>query len=193
MLHAIESKPCGQVIYNGRNPAHYRCGEKKPLVLTAGRLWDPAKNVAAIAEVASRLPWPCYFAGESGESFGGCRMLGKLAPAALAAWYADAAVYALPARYEPFGLSVLEAALSGCALVLGDIASLREIWGDAAIFVRDRDIEGALQELIRNADLRERMSRLAYERAAYFTSERMAAGYRAAYSSVLQRSRACVS
>ncbi len=32
----------------------------------------------------------------------------------------------LPARYEPFGLSVLEAALSGCALVLGDIPSLRE-------------------------------------------------------------------
>ena len=32
-----------------------------------------------------------------------------------------ASIYALPARYEPFGLSILEAALSGCALVLGDI------------------------------------------------------------------------
>ena len=34
----------------------------------------------------------------------------------------------LPARYEPFGLSILEAALSGCALVLGDLPSLRELW-----------------------------------------------------------------
>ena len=46
-----------------------------------------------------------------------------------------AAIYALPARYEPFGLSILEAALSGCALVIGDIPSLREIWADAALFV----------------------------------------------------------
>ena len=48
---------------------------------------------------------------------------------------ARAAIYALPAHYEPFGLSILEAAMSGCALVLGDIPSLREIWGDAAVFV----------------------------------------------------------
>ena len=42
---------------------------------------------------------------------------------------ARASIYALPARYEPFGLSILEAALSGAALVLGDIPSLREVWG----------------------------------------------------------------
>jgi hypothetical protein len=41
----------------------------------------------------------------------------------------------LPARYEPFGLSVLEAALSGCALVPGDIASLRGNWDGVAEFV----------------------------------------------------------
>jgi glycogen(starch) synthase len=49
----------------------------------------------------------------------------------------------LPARYEPFGLSVLEAALSGCALVLGDIASLREVWGGAACYVRPGDSRAA--------------------------------------------------
>ena len=54
--------------------------------------------------------------------------LGKLPAAEMKLWFAHAAIYCLPARYEPFGLSVLEAGLSGCALVLGDIPSLREIW-----------------------------------------------------------------
>ena len=50
-----------------------------------------------------------------------------------------AAIYALPARYEPFRLEVLEAAAPGCALVLGDIASLRELWDGAALFVAPDD------------------------------------------------------
>jgi glycosyltransferase involved in cell wall biosynthesis len=52
-----------------------------------------------------------------------------------------AAIYVLPARYEPFGLSALEAALSGCALVLGDLPSLREIWGETAVFIPPDDSE----------------------------------------------------
>ena len=53
--------------------------------------------------------------------------------------YGDASIFALPARYEPFGLSILEAALSGCALVLGDLPSLRELWTGAAMFVPPDD------------------------------------------------------
>ena len=40
-----------------------------------------------------------------------------------------------PARYEPFGLGILEAATQGCALVLGDLPSLVELWKGAARFV----------------------------------------------------------
>ena len=67
------------------------------------------------------------------------RLLGKLSESELARHYARAAIYCLPARYEPFGLSVLEAALSGCALVLGDIPSLRENWTGAAEFAPPDD------------------------------------------------------
>ena len=52
-----------------------------------------------------------------------------------------------PARYEPFGLSPLEAALAGCALVLGDIPSLREVWGDAALYVRPDDPDALRQAI----------------------------------------------
>jgi glycosyltransferase involved in cell wall biosynthesis len=61
---------------------------------------------------------------------------------------ASAGIFALPALYEPFGLSPLEAGLAGCALVLGDLPSLREVWDDAACFVPPRDDEALLETLL---------------------------------------------
>src|SRR5690606_27280402 len=77
-----------------------------------------------------------------------------------------------PARYEPFGLSALEAGLAGCALVLGDIPSLREVWGDAALFVPPHDhrsLAATLQRLIGDAELRRHYGTRARARARQFT------------------------
>src|SRR5205085_10355716 len=104
-----------------------------------------AKNIQLLCGAASSLPWPVFVAGDTRDPLGrgraleGVRALGPLTSAEIAEWYARASIYALPARYEPFGLSVLEAARSGCALVLGDIESLRENWDGAAIFVSPDD------------------------------------------------------
>src|SRR5204863_5888730 len=125
----------------GRDPERFAPRTKEKFVLTAGRLWDEAKNVAALERIAPYLAWPVYAAGalaEIGDSE--CELqyvqpLGRLSSGCLGRWMGRAAIYALPARYEPFGLSALEAGLSGCALVLGDISSLREVWQDAALFV----------------------------------------------------------
>jgi hypothetical protein len=54
-----------RVIPNGRCPSRFRRAVKEPFVLTAGRLWDEAKNVAAVAEAAERIGWPVYVAGEA--------------------------------------------------------------------------------------------------------------------------------
>lgn len=43
-------------------------------------------------------------------------------------------IYVHPALCEPFGLAVVEAAQAGCALVLSEIAPLRENWEGAALF-----------------------------------------------------------
>lgn len=171
-----------EVIPNGVSPSGFFSAEKEPFVFAAGRLWDEAKNVAALAGIAPLLDWPVCLAGEAGNSqeFGGCRMLGRLSAAEMAGWYSRAAIYALPARYEPFGLSPVEAALSGCALVLGDIPSLREVWGDAARFVPADDpsaLKEALDELIGNPFLRAKMSRRAYQRALTFDAADMVRGY----------------
>jgi glycosyltransferase involved in cell wall biosynthesis len=179
-----------RVIHNGRNPQYFKSDSKRPIVLSAGRLWDEAKNIDCVAEVASELPWPVYVAGDLQERpmAKQCHWLGSLSEPELKRWYAVASVYALPAYYEPFGYTPLEAALSGCALVLGDIDSLREVWRDAAVFVDPNDsraLKTELLNLINDDELRREMAQRARNRALEFTSERMAQNYFAAYSELL--------
>lgn len=185
----------GVVLPNGRSAAAYAPGRKAPFILSAGRLWDAAKNLSALEAVAPRLGWPVRVAGSNADPAGGVReplgvtALGELAPEALAAQFASASIYALPARYEPFGQTALEAALSGCALVLGDVPSLREVWGSAAMYVRPDDHEalhGALRRLIAGKSLRERQARKARARALQFGTEAMVDAYLGAYGRVLQ-------
>jgi glycosyltransferase involved in cell wall biosynthesis len=183
-----------RVIPNGRDGSLYAPAAKEPTILSAGRLWDEAKNIEALASVAPSLPWPVYVAGDEAHPergatpFDSVRPLGRLSPAELARWYARTSIYALPARYEPFGLSALEAALSGCALVLGDIPSLREVWGDAAAFVPPGDpraLRSALEGLIRDPTHRLRMAEAARRRALAYSADCMARAYRDAYRELL--------
>ena len=150
---------------------------KEPLVLAAGRMRDEATNVAAVAAVAPYLDWPVAFAApDTPDGVPPRRHLGTLV--------ARASIFVAPARYEPFGLAPLEAALAGCALVLGDIATMREVWGDAACFVPPDDherLEHTLAELIRDDERRRALADRAVARAAHFTPARMADGYLAAY------------
>jgi glycogen(starch) synthase len=144
--------------------------------------------------VAPSLPWDIFVAGENIHPDGGeirphhTRLLGHLSQRALAAWLGRAAIYCLPARYEPFGLSALEAALSGCALVLGDIPSLREIWRHRAVFVAPDDpeaLESALKRLIEDPDRRASLAAGGRARALQLTLEKMLDSYLAAYGEVL--------
>jgi glycosyltransferase involved in cell wall biosynthesis len=182
-----------KVIPNGRNPASFQPGEKQPFILAAGRLWDEGKNMKLLASVAPRVDRPVYLAGENQHPDGGtaqpqnARLLGRLAPGQLAGWYSKASIYCLPARYEPFGLSALEAGLAGCALVLGDIPSLREIWQDAATFVSPEDPDAlcsALRRLAADPVRCKESGEKARRRALTFTTDRMVTGYLAAYSEV---------
>jgi hypothetical protein len=100
-------------IYNGRAPGGYLPLGKERFVLTAGRLWDPAKNITSLASAAAQIAWPIYAAGAVSGPHGsdinleGLQLLGELDPMVLSRWYGRAAVFASPARYEPFGLAVL--------------------------------------------------------------------------------------
>lgn len=183
-----------EVIRNGRRPDPYRPAGKGNYVFSAGRLWDEAKNLRTLASVAPELDWLVMAAGEWRRPEGGeerpanVEYLGQLEPDEMAWWLAAAPIYALPARYEPFGLSVLEAALSGCALVLGDIPTLRELWDEAALFVPPDDscqLKSVLQGLIRDLPLRQGLARAARQRARRYGAERMAGSYGRLYAGLL--------
>jgi glycogen synthase len=201
MLQAL-SAHCGSiagtVVPNGREAARFHAGPKEPLVLSAGRLWDEAKNVTALAAIAGSLPWRVALAGAShtdaGQGFSSAddaepvEYLGHLPSAELRDWMARASIYVMPARYEPFGLSILEAGLSGCALVLGDIPSLREHWDGAAVFVPPEDrnaLRRAIQRLIERPARRAELGRLARARGRRFTVERMVDGYERLYDALI--------
>ena len=169
---------------------------KAPFVLGAGRLWDQAKNVVALDRAAEGLPWPVLVAGRLEAPDGlptptsSACPLGELTASKLAALRRRAAVFAAPALYEPFGLAILEAAQDACALVLGDIPSLRELWDGAARFVAPHDhrtLHAVLSELTRDAAQREQLGRAAHRRARQFGTETMGGAYRELYTRLSTR------
>lgn len=135
-----------RVAYNGSDPVpEAALGERARAVLTAGRLWDEGKGMAALDAAAALIDAPVFAAGAvCGPNGMSVRlqhmtMLGILGGAALRARMTATRVFASASRYEPFGLAVLEAAQAGMALVLADIASFRELWDGCAIFANPRD------------------------------------------------------
>src|SRR4051812_30606259 len=102
-LVRLYEPPCRRtVVLNGRRCA-FASVAKEPFVLAAGRVWDEAKNVDALARVAPRLDWPVLVAGEGGP-VAGVRAVGFVPRVELDRLLARAAIFAAPARYEPFGL-----------------------------------------------------------------------------------------
>lgn len=176
-------------IWNGRGRAHRISIDKQKVVMTAGRLWDAAKNVGALAEAAAALQHPIWVAGAAAEREPADRLahLGRLSDQEMRQRLAEALVFALPARYEPFGLTALEAAQARCALVLGDIDTQRELWDGAALFVPPDDSDALarhLRRLLEEPQLAEALGALAYRRAHRFTAERMVRRYLRAYATV---------
>lgn len=188
--HYGYGRPC-RVIPNGVSPHPAAAAPREALVLGAGRLWDEAKGLDTLDAAAAGLPWPVEVAGAAGgREARHARLLGQLERERLRSRMGRASIFAHPARYEPFGLAVLEAALAGCALVLGDIESLREQWDGVALFVTPGDsaeLRAALDRLIAEEALRGALAGEAQERARLRTGRAMAAGYLELYSQLHAR------
>jgi len=198
MLASLEEHygalPGARVVHNGT--AYAEAGPKVPGILACGRLWDRAKNVEALVRVAPRLGVPVRIAGwDTIPATSNVEALGWLDAAALGAHMAKAQIFALPARYEPFGLSALEAGMRGAALVLGDLPSQREIWGDAAIYVPPDDDDAlakALARLVHDAASRREHASRARLRALELTADHTGRAMFDLYRSLLgEGARAC--
>ena len=181
-----------QVIGNGLSLAAYEGGPRLLQAVSAGRLWDEGKNLSLLTKVVSTIP--IVVAGEreylsTGALLetGGVTMLGALGEEALLALFRKSAMYVAPSVYEPFGLAPLEAALCGCALLLNDIPSLREVWGESALYFSGATGLEALLESVGRGELKlEDAQAGVMMRARRMTAQRMTDSYVELYEAVTQ-------
>jgi len=200
--YSLPSAPA--VVYNGRRPCMRESlpeGTEVPhttFAFTAGRLWDEGKNVRTIDAAAARLEMPVCAAGpikgpnRASIKLAHVQALGNLTDGQVAEWLAAKPIFVSTARYEPFGLAVLEAAEAGCALVLSDIPTFRELWEGAACFVPAQDeaaVAAAIEALASDARQRTLYASAARRRARRYTAEVMAAKVRAIYGGLLSKTR----
>lgn len=185
--------PNKKVIYNGGCRQNYQTDIKEKYIFSMGRIWDEAKNIDEIVKAAPLIPYNIYIAGNNqgyitADLPANVRFIGYLSPTEIINWLSSASVYLLPVKYEPFGYTFLEAAFSGCALVTGDIDSMREIWDDAAIYTDTSDplkLAEQVNALMYDDDLRAGMAEKARKRAeTNYTLEKMAEEYVALYRQI---------
>lgn len=206
------------VVYNGVDGAfrplppakladwRARSGLDAPYLLTVGTL-QPRKNLgtllAGYAELVRRQPeapelvvagaagWgqddPRARAAELGLA-GRVRFPGYVPAADLPALYGAATGFALPSRYEGFGLPVVEAMACGTPVVVADAACLPEIAGGAALTVGPDDVAGwadALGVLVTDRARCAGLVEAGGRRAAGFSWARAARETAAVYRQVL--------
>ncbi len=197
LMHHYGEFQAAPPVYNGRIADEFQPREKEPIIMAAGRVWDEAKNLRALERLTGNGMWPVVIAGECAHPDGGevclegVRCLGKLSSRKLADWLGKASIFTLPARYEPFGYCALEAGLAGCALILGDIPSFREIWGKAALYVppdNPDQLEATVRRLIEHDSLRILLGKRARAKALEFSPERMGNDYLRLYEMLIGNS-----
>jgi len=118
----------------------------------------------------------------------GAQWLGPLDDADVPALYAAAEIAMTASEYEGFGLTVLEAMASGCAVIAPAVTSIPEVAGDAALLVARSDaalLGDALAHLLDDRDARASLATRARRRAAGFTWEQTARRTRSVYEQVV--------
>ncbi len=181
-----------RVIANGRDVRPLRIAKKLQAV-TAGRVWDEAKGMAVLEDLFS--PVPILIAGETtsasatydAERLRRRVLLGRLSEAATLELFAESAIYLVTSLYEPFGLSAIEAAQCGCAIVARDIPSQREVWSDAATYFKSADdLKAALEHLAANDEILHQAQGKALVRArGMYSREMMTRSYLTLYRELL--------
>jgi glycogen synthase len=178
-----------RVVHNGWPAPAVPPVERTRSTVVAGRIWDAAKNVALVAQAARGWePGPVYLAGETEHPEGGqmsipepLQPMGFLERHELDALLSRSHVYISAARYDPFGLLPLQAALHGCMLLLSDIPSYREVWGEAASYFRSNDADDLRRAWQRVLEAPASTIAQSYARE-HLTVESMVETYRAMYA-----------
>lgn len=160
-------------------------GPREPLVIAVGQ-WIPRKNLARLVRAwgqAAIHDWRLELIGETeadpvytAEVWQAVRscpapviVRGPLADDALANLYARASVFALPSRFEGYGLVFAEALACGLPVIAGAVGPVPALVGDGGLLVPPDDeaaLAAALRTITSDTVLRARLSAAARQRAA---------------------------
>ena len=141
------------------------------LLVVGGRGWRSGPILGEMKGLLGEaLVWPGY------------------APSAdLPCLYTGAMALVYPSLYEGFGLPLLEAMACGTPVISSNASSLREVGGEAALYVAPEDAEEIARAMIRILDepgLREALRKKGLERAPRFSWEQAALQTRRLYEEV---------
>jgi glycosyltransferase involved in cell wall biosynthesis len=160
---------------------------RRPYILTVGNL-QPRKNLIRLLEAFTVLVTDGhhdvdllvvgperYRAQEvidaAGTVVDRVHFTGYLSDRQLAATYTCSRLLVLPSLYEGFGLPAIEAMAHGTPVVASKAGALPEVCGDAALFFDPYSVEemaGAMERVLVDADLRDKLSRAGQARARDF-------------------------
>lgn len=176
-----------------------RYGIAGDYILYLGTL-QPRKNLVRLVRAFARLlgsdlaqaenRLQLVLAGQAGwlaqEVFEAVRRLGLGSAVVFTGYVADeeavalmsgAQAFVFPSLYEGFGFPVLEAMACGVPVVCSNVSSLPEVAGEAALLVDPMDVDAlaqAIQRILTDAALRERLVAHGYRQVTCFSWERCA-------------------
>lgn len=161
-------------------------GTRQLQAVTAGRLWDEAKNLQLLTQLASSMP--LLVAGDPPpDPPAKLNFTGQLSQQALLDLFTRSALYLCPSLYEPFGLAPLEAALCGCAVLAHDIPPLREVWQDnAAYFTDAQSLSALLNGLAKDPACLKVLQTKSCAHAQKYSRARMTESYLRLYEELLE-------
>ncbi len=149
----FHSKPTREEILN------YKPDTDEKYIIAVSNM-DPRKNFLRLAEAFSKIEdksLKLYIIGMQTKAFNtpdlqkligeNIVLPGYIDDTALQKMYQNAILSVYPSLYEGFGLPPLESMTYGCPAIVSDIPALREISGDAALYVNPYDVKDMTQKI----------------------------------------------
>lgn len=188
----VEVVPHGPLSMDLTTPVSRMPFETDPYFFYVGRI-EEKKNLGLILDtwkiVQQKYPKVyCVLAGAPGNAYEGLKerieeenlhvnLRGYISEAEMVLYFRQATGFLFPSLEEGFGFPVLSAFEANCPVICSDIPALREVAGDAALFVGVHDAEGLARDvlqLLEKPTLRERLANAGCERLKAFSWEKAA-------------------